>query len=115
MIRRTEEMGAQIIEGMRGGKGSVQILKLLDDDQFHEKGRMFARFTLKPGTSIGMHQHMGDCETYYILKGHGTVNDNGVEKTIKAGDVMYTDNKENHSIENTGTEDLEFIALILYA
>ena len=34
---------------------------------------------------------------------------------LAAGDVMICKDGEEHMLENDGTEDLEFIALILYA
>ena len=34
---------------------------------------------------------------------------------VTAGDVMICKDGEEHMLENDGTEDLEFIALILYA
>lgn len=114
MIRRAEDMKVDIIENMRGGKGSAEVLRVLQNDEFHNKGRLFGKITLKPDTSIGLHQHVGDCEAFYIIKGEGKVNDNGTECTVKEGDLIYTDNGENHSIENIGTTDLELIALILY-
>ena len=36
-------------------------------------------------------------------------------KPVTAGDVMICKEGEEHMLENDGTEDLEFIALILYA
>ena len=41
--------------------------------------------------------------------------DNGELKPVTAGDVMICKDGEEHMLENDGTEDLEFIALILYA
>nr|WP_296904561.1 cupin domain-containing protein [Thermotoga sp.] len=32
---------------------------------------------------------------------------------MKAGDVCFTDSGESHSIENTGDENLEFLAVII--
>jgi len=90
------------------------VTKILEMDQLLGKGRLFARNMLAPGSSLGWHEHKGDVEAYYIIAGEGTVDDNGTKVTVQAGDVVYTNNGESHSIENTGTENLEFIALILY-
>ncbi|WP_258358686.1 cupin domain-containing protein [Moorella sulfitireducens (nom. illeg.)] len=117
MIRRAQEIREETFTGFRGGQGEVKIAHILEanKNEFNDKGRLFARFTLAPGASIGWHQHNGDFETYYILSGQGTVNDNGTETTVKAGDMVLTRNGEYHSIINTGEEDLVFIALILFA
>ena len=88
---------------------------LLSLEEFHGKGRLLSHSVIYPGSSIGFHQHHGDFETYYILKGEGVADDNGVKTPVKAGDVIYTKDGESHSIENTGTENLEIIALVLFA
>lgn len=115
MIRNANEIDTEVVTNMRGGKGKVEIARFLKPGEFHDKGRLFGKITLKPGTSIGLHQHVGDCETFYVLAGEGTYNDNGNIVSIKAGQVLYTDNNEKHSVENTGNENLELIAMILYA
>lgn len=99
---------------LAGGKGNVLSLELLGIKDFEEKGRLFKHCILKPGTSVGKHTHKGDFEVYYILKGQGTYDDNGTIMPVKAGDLTLCRDGESHMIENTGTEDLEFIALILF-
>jgi mannose-6-phosphate isomerase-like protein (cupin superfamily) len=117
MIRRAGEFKKEVVEGLKGGNGQVEMEHLLEvaKDEFNGKGRLFAKNTLKPGHSIGYHKHEGDAEAYYILKGEATLDDNGTKTVLKAGDLAYTPNGSSHSIENTGDTDLEFIALILYS
>lgn len=116
MIKHLGDLRTDTVANFRGGKGEVQITHILETekDEFNGKGRLFAKQILKPGNSIGLHEHVGDFETYVILSGEGLVNDNGEEKSVKAGDVIITKNGEKHSIENTGTVDMEFMALILF-
>lgn len=115
MIKRADELKKDI-KTLFDGKGNVQILHILDMDQFSGKGRLFAKITLAPGSSIGFHQHNNDFETYFITKGEGIVNDNGTTTKVSVGDVVYTPNGESHSIENEANNptDLEFMALILF-
>ena len=115
MIKRADELRKDI-KTLFDGKGDVQILHILDMDQFNGKGRLFAKMTLAPGSSIGFHQHNNDFETYYVLQGEGLVNDNGTMTKISVGDVVYTPNGQTHSIENEETNncDLIFMALILF-
>ena len=115
MLKLSNELPSDIFEKRFGGEGEGKATRLLEVDQMNGKGRMFNRMMLKPGSSLGYHQHNGETETYYILAGEGILNDNGEKKPIKAGDVALTDNGGYHSIENTGTDNLEFIALILFA
>ncbi|KJS88176.1 MAG: cupin [Peptococcaceae bacterium BICA1-8] len=116
MIKKSADLKREVVQSLKGGNGAVEMVHLLEADknEFNGKGRLFARNTLKPGASIGFHQHEGDAEAYYILSGEGTVNDNGTIKVVQTGDVVYTSHGESHSFENTGTTDLEFMALILF-
>ncbi len=114
MLKKRNELRNEFIESMRGGKGTAQVIHLLERDQFHNKGRLFAHNILKPGTSIGYHKHEGDFEAYYFIKGEGTFDDNGRKYAVKAGELTLIDVGESHGIENTGKEDLEFIALVLF-
>lgn len=115
MVKKIEEMRTEIKEKMRGGNGSVEILHILEKDEMKGKVRLFAKVTLNPGASIGVHDHIGEEEVYYILKGTGTVNDNGTEKVVHVGDAILTGNGAFHAIENTGDEPLVFMAsIILY-
>lgn len=106
-------MEIQIIEHMRGGKGNTKIAHILGKEQLNDKCRMYAQVTLEPGCGIGYHEHTKESETYYILSGEGSYDDNGMKRIVKAGDVTYTPDGMGHAIMNEGTEDLVFMALIL--
>lgn len=114
MQKSTAELQKDVWEKRFGGNGEIRVTHLLDKERMGGKGRLYSRMLLKPGCSLGYHQHNGETETYYILSGEGTMNDNGQTTTVKAGDVIFTADGEFHSIENTGSADLEFIALILF-
>ena len=93
------------------GKGEITIEHILGADQLGGND-MFAKVTIPPGCSIGYHEHHGNTETYHILQGQALYSDNGTESTIKAGTTTFCPDGEGHSIENNGTEDLVFMALI---
>ena len=114
MIRRANELQTVNIEGMKGGKGSLCNTALLQENEFHGKGRLYGHNLLKPGASIGVHTHENDFEVYYILQGQGTYTDNGKTCLVGPGDVTICHDGDSHGLENTGTEDLVFIALIQF-
>lgn len=114
MLRRVEEMRVEEVNALRGGQGSVGIAHILEPKELKGKGRMFARMTLKPGTSIGFHQHEGDFDVYYILRGEGVYNDNGTAIPVKAGDTGMVEDGGSHGLENTGSTDLEIISVVLF-
>ena len=97
-----------------GGKGAVHIEKLLSDQELNGKCDMFAKVTIKPGCSIGIHAHHGNTETYHILQGEALYNDNGKEMKLSAGATTYCPDGEGHGIENCAASgDLVFMALII--
>lgn len=114
MIKKAADLQPVSYQNRFGGQGEVRMKNLLTAAEFCGKGRLFAHNVILPGSSIGFHQHHGDFETYYVLKGEGTINDNGVKSPVRAGDVIYTKNGESHGLENTGTENLEVMALVLF-
>lgn len=77
------------------------------------KLRTFANVQLKPGEEVAFHIHTGECESYYIISGSGVYNDNGEEIEALPGLVTFTPSGSGHGIRNTGSEMLEFIALII--
>jgi len=114
MIRRSNEIREERIHGLKEGKGAIKLSHLLEKEELSGKGRLCAREVIEPGNSIGYHQHEGDFELYYVLEGEGIVNDNGVETTVRKGDVVRTGQGEFHSIQNVGDRNLELIAIILF-
>lgn len=95
-----------------GGKGYCLIKEFLNEQQMNEKINLFAEVTLKPGCSLGYHEHIRESETYYVLQGTAAYNDSGTMRTIVKGDTIYVHNN-GHSIDNIGKEDLIFMALII--
>jgi len=114
MIRRASER-VRTVKKMFGAPGELESLQILNAGEFNDKGRLFNHCILKPGEGLGMHRHTGDFEIYYIIKGQGLYNDNGTETTVHAGDTTFCMDGEQHVILNNGTENLEFIALILFS
>lgn len=114
MIRKAAACIKEYRENMRGGNGTVEITNFATPAELNDKGRLFANITLRPGCSIGYHVHEKDSELFYLMKGTALYNDNGVEHSLSAGDVMICPAGTGHAIANNGTEDLEICAVIVY-
>jgi oxalate decarboxylase len=72
--------------------------------------------TLKPGAVREMHWHPNADEWQYWIKGEGrmTVFDAGPHvqtANFKGGDIGYVKKNQGHFVENTGSEDLQFVAV----
>ncbi len=113
MVTKQTDILTLTEEGAEQGKGMLTLRKMSAIEGFPAKVRTFARAELEPGASVGYHVHTGECECYYILSGSGTYSDNGTLVPISAGDFTFTPSGEGHGIENTGSEPLAFIALIV--
>ncbi|NMB46590.1 MAG: cupin domain-containing protein [Firmicutes bacterium] len=113
MIRRADEMLQEIRERMRDGNGKVEILHIFQRHELGGKARLCAKIILQPGCSIGYHTHHDEEEIFYIIRGTGTVNDNGKEDIVRVGDAILTGGGAGHGIANTGNEPLEIMATIL--
>ena len=115
MIRKAEECNIEYREHMRDGKGTVELTSLISGpEELNGKGRLFSVITLKPGCSIGYHLHDHDAELFYMISGTAEYNDNGVIKTVKAGDVMICPTGTSHGIENVSDETAQLVAVIEY-
>lgn|SRR5665647_2429770 len=112
MLKNAQQMEVELRESMRGGQGTVKITHLFKEE-LPSKCRILAHFTLPEGSSIGFHKHEVETEFYYFLKGNGTVDDNGEEKAVVPGDAMQTGSGKGHAVFNTGTGNLEFVAVII--
>ena len=116
MIRKADECKVEYREHMRGGEGTVEITNFISGSaELYEKGRLFSKITLKPGTGIGYHVHETDSELFYFLNGPLEYNDNGTVVTVNAGDVAICPAGTGHAVTNNTDETKELVALIVYA
>lgn len=96
-------------------KGEIKLYlsDLAEFDIRNDKLRTFALARLKPQEEVEFHEHKGEAEYYYILSGTGLYTDNKSEIDVNPGTVTFTPSGSGHGIKNTGSEMLEFIALII--
>lgn len=104
---------AEVDAALTGGEGMYLKDKFADGEDLGNVITNYSKITVKPGTRMGYHQHVGDYEFYYILKGECKYNDNGTIYDCKPGDVFKCEDGGWHCIINDTDEDVEFIALIV--
>ena len=107
------ELRVERRENASGGKGHVIIKHILEEKELNGKCGLYAEVTIEPGCSLGYHEHHGESETYYIIKGQGNYDDNGQIRPVTVGDRTFTPEGYGHGITNTGDTDLVFMALII--
>lgn len=52
MVKRAEDMVKLYNEHMRGGDGTVEIIRYLEPEEFNGNAKMIAKLVFKPGCSI---------------------------------------------------------------
>ncbi len=116
MIRRKDERPVNVFENRYGGAGAVKMTAIMNgQEELGGKGRLFSQITLAPGCGIGVHTHENEWEAFYILSGQAELTDNGEVHTLSPGDMHLCHAGHSHGVHNAGTEDVEMVALILYA
>jgi len=111
MVKKPEQMLYQERQ-IRGGDGECQTLDLMLQEEM-KHCRVFTKFTLQKGVSIGEHVHENETEYYWILSGEGVLTEKDGEKVVKAGDLVITGDGASHAIRNEQEDPLEFLALII--
>lgn len=113
MVRKTK---VAVVEHPRGGEGSVEFHHIVSEEELNGHGSMYAMAVLRPHSSVGWHQHVGNTEPYFILKGKGVFVDNdGTRTEVGPGDVCVIEVGQSHSLENPNDEKLVFMALVYNA
>lgn len=105
---------SQII-GIHGGRGVIRWKRFVTGLMLHADWDSFEHNRLEPGGAVGEHVHTRTEEIYYIVAGRGLMRlnamANDITQEVGPGDLIMTPLNGRHSIENIGSEDLEFIVV----
>ncbi len=111
MLYLKETHSTELREHMRGGNGAAALTALARE--IPKNLRLYTMIRLAPGASIGYHVHENETELFHFLSGSGVADDNGTKVAVSGGDTLSTPNGFGHSVENNGSEDLVFLAVIV--
>ena len=121
MIVRGKEIVNYPVENCHGGKGYIYVRQLLGyepklpvpghPDDFETLVNFMHETTLPKGTSVGLHEHKGNEELYYVIEGKGEMIVDGEKRAMEAGDVCLTKDGSKHTFRNIGDTDLRIIVL----
>ena len=90
----------------------LEVELVLDPDDLKEKRLRFIHDDiLPPGVTVGVHEHTGDEEYYYILSGEGVMILDGERIPVRPGDITAVYPGGSHGLENTGEGDLRMIVI----
>lgn len=95
------------IPGMNGGTGEMTCR------MYNDKKYRIIPTTIHPGGSIGMHtQNSGD-DLNYILSGKVNAICDGVEEELCQGIMHICPKGSDHTIINTGDDDLVMLTIVV--
>lgn len=86
--------------------GSYQVIDV-------EKDSMTIKVTLNPGHSMNYHSHDRRDEVWNIVRGTGKTIVDGIERNVKAGDVVAMAAGSKHTVINNGDDVLQIIEVQL--
>ena len=69
--------------------------------------------SIHPGGSIGVHKQSSGDDMNYILSGEGKAVCDGVEEELKPGVMHICPKDSEHSIINTGEDDLVMLTIVV--
>ena len=84
MYHRASELKHIFNENMKGGTGTVEIIRSVNPIDYESPAKMIAKLILRPGCSLGKHMHEGEEEIITILTGHAAYDDNRTIASAKA-------------------------------
>lgn len=95
------------IPGMNGGTGMISAKMFVD-----EQGKII--FTkIHYGGSIGLHKHETSDDINYVISGEGKAVCDGKEEILSAGTCHICKKGSEHSITNTGSDDLVLLTVVV--
>ena len=95
------------VHGMNDGTGIISA-RIFKDEQ----GKIIS-CSIHPGGSIGLHRHVTSDDINYVISGKGKAVCDGQEEILSAGTCHICKKRSEHSIENTGDEDLVLLTIVV--
>lgn len=95
------------IPGMNSGTGTMTAKMYMD-----EQGKIIP-CSIHPDGSIGLHRHETSDDINYVLYGTGKAICDGQEELLCAGTCHVCKKGSEHSIINTGKDDLVLLTVVV--
>ncbi|HIS24815.1 MAG TPA: cupin domain-containing protein [Candidatus Faeciplasma gallinarum] len=95
------------VSGMNNGSGTMSAKMYMS-----EHGKIIP-CRIHPGGSIGMHKHLTSDDINYVISGEGRAVCDGVCETLSSGVCHVCRKGSEHSIVNTGKDDLVLLTVVV--
>lgn len=107
MLINFNEMQEHKFPGMNNGTGEMSAKMFMSD-----KGKIIP-CSIHTGGSIGTHSHPTSDDINYIISGFGKAICNGEEEILQPGVCHICPKGSEHSIINTGENDLVMLTVVV--
>ena len=107
MLINFNEIPERTASGMNGGTGEITARMFMD-----EQGKIIP-CRIHVGGSIGLHKHATSDDINYVVSGKGCAVCDGKEESLIAGACHICKKGSEHSIKNTGDEDLVLLTIVV--
>ncbi|WP_406181137.1 cupin domain-containing protein [Streptomyces sp. NBC_01006] len=97
------------VTGDHGGNGTILAHRAYRREEAPAPIAFVDLVVLPPHTSIGLHRHADDHETYVILSGRGRMTLDGAEFGVREGDVITNRPYGEHGLANDGDTELKLL------
>lgn len=95
------------VSAMNNGTGDITAKMFMA-----EEGKVIS-CAIHSGSSIGTHEHKTSDDINYVISGCGKAICDGKEEILKAGTCHICKKGSEHSIINTGNEDLVLLTIVV--
>ena len=93
------------------GIGPIEFRRLLEQADFSTPID-FVDFTIiPPGSTIGMHRHVGNEEIYFIVAGRPLVAVDGNERRLEPGAIAVVRSGQSHGLINDSSDEVKIFVI----
>ena len=107
MLINFNNKDSKTMPGMNNGTGTMTAKMHMS-----EKGKIIP-CSIHPGGSIGVHRHETSDDINYIISGNGIAITDGISEVLTAGVCHVCPKGSEHSITNTGDDDLVLLTVVV--
>lgn len=109
MIRKNVMSATMEMVTAHHGVGKIAFVRPFDDKDYETDVSFVDYVEMPPGTSIGVHTHDENEETYFIVEGDGTMTTNGQRFRVTRGDLILNRRGWSHGLENDSDRPLKVL------
>lgn len=107
MLINFNDMPERTAPGMNGGTGEMTAKMYMD-----ARGKVI-QSCIHTGGSVGLHRHETSDDINYVISGTGKAVCDGAEELLAAGCCHICGKGSEHSIANTGSDDLVLLTVVV--